>query len=354
MRVPALFNAFLLILVLGSPLTCTQAAPLSLGDESEYFNIVNKTGGYVTPSLHQEFWDLLRLKYDEKRRNHIASDLQKALDVLRSFQAHTWQSAKESYFAKKIEKSREYVLFKEMLEKQQSPYFSPQSMLDYSEKIIEASALRIPLDWDNEKIYVTPEYIEENRVGLPGGYERLKLLLNPVWKEDLKEYILPHIYVSLLALYPPDEYHEVISHENEKMDIHLAQLTTSTHSVYEIGSLDYQNEDKKFSRLNAEEKQQYRKEFIKEQFASFGVTEPTVSQGDWRGNEFSKGMASFNQYNIIIMNFFVNDKAMYIKYITDSNPVQASADFLEFTKRIQLLERPKTVETSGPIRRSIL
>lgn len=308
-------------------------------DETEFFSTVNETGGYITKALHQAFWELMRLKYDEGQRNKIVTDIQSTLDVLKEFQAQTWQSAKESYFAKKIEKDKNYFSLKDRLEKHKSLYFSPQSFIDNSEKIITASATRTSLDLGEGKFYITPELIEENLIGIKGSYERLKLLLTPEWKEEYHEYLLPKINVSLLSLYAPDEYHELIEHGDEKIEIYIAQLCVDKNAIYEIGSVDYQKGDKKFVDFTQQEKEIYIQEFVKEQFAGYKIDEPLLSKGTWRGYEYAKGIASYENYNIVIMSLFVDSKAFYLKFVTNGNLSSAGTDFNEFTKRIQLLEK---------------
>ena len=307
-------------------------------DESEFFSVVNETGGYITPRLHEEFWAYMKTKYDEKVREKLVIDVQKALAILQEFQVQTWLSAKNSYFSRKVDKTAEYEPLRRLISQQQSPYFSTQAMSENSEKIISASASRTAIDLGAGKFYITPELIEENRIGIQGSYDRLKMLLNPQWHEDYREFNLPLMHMSLLSLYAPDEYHEVITHGDESIDIHLAQLTTGKNSVYEIGLVDYQREDKKFNRLTLEERTAYQNAFIKEQFAGYRINNPLMSQGTWREHEFNKGTATVNDTNIIIMSLFVNNKAFYIKYITDNNLTLANADFTDFTKRIQLLE----------------
>lgn len=308
-------------------------------DEFEFFAQVNETGGYITQTMHQEFWDMMKGKYDEEQRTKIVRDVQNSLDVLKEFQALTWESAKESYFSQKSIKINHYEELKETLLKLESPYFSPQVILENAEKIISASALRSPLDLGAGKIYITPELIEENMIGIKGCYERLKILLSPQWKEEYQEYVLPKINVSILSFYAPDEYHEIISHNDEKIDIHIAQLATNKNLIFEIGAIDYQKGDKKFTDFTPEEKEIYIQEFVKEQFSGYRVASPLMSKGAWRGHDFAKGVASLEQNSIIIMSLIVNDKAFYIKYVADTNLALTGADFNDFTKRIQILEK---------------
>lgn len=311
----------------------------TLRDETEFFAFVNETGGYITKSMHDEFWAILHAKYDDQQRIKIVADVHSALDIIRDFQYQTWESAKASYFGKMVQKSSDYERLKAQLEKQHSPYFTPQAVIENAEKIIEAASNRFPLDLGAGKFYITPELIQENMIGIKGSYERLKLLLTPEWKDEYKEYVLPKEQVSLLSLYSPDEYHESIVHTDEKIDIHIAQLSTDKSSLYEIGAVDYQKGDKKFASFLPEEKEIYIQEFVKEQFAGYKVSEPMLSRGVWRGYSFSKGVASLGEYNVIVMSFFVDDKALYIKFVSDKNLSLASADFNDFTKRIQILEK---------------
>lgn len=320
----------------------TKQEPLPVKDETQFFATVNETGGYINQQLHQEFWEIMKQKYDEEQRSKIVNDIQNTLDVLKEFQAQTWKSAKESYFAKKVEKDTDYFNFKEKLEKHQSQYFSAGTIIDNSEKIIAASAARSAIDLGAGKFYITPELIEENMIGIKGSYERLKLLLTPTWSDEFKEYTLPKINVSLLSLYAPDEYHELIQHGDEQIDIHIAQICVDKNAIYELGSVDYQKADKKFVNFAKEEKDIYIQEFVKEQFAGYKIAEPLLSKGTWRGYEYSKGIASLENFNIVIMSLFVNDRAFYIKYITNSNLSTAGADFNDFTKRIQVLETAKS------------
>ncbi len=315
--------------------------PATSNDETTFFAAVNETGGYINQALHQDFWTLMQKKYTQEQRDKIIHDIQSTLEILKEFQALTWKSAKESYFAKSVIKDSEYQPLKEKLEKHQSQYFSPQVIIDNSEKIIAASSTRSALDLGAGKFYITPELIDENLIGIKGSYDRLKLLLLPVWKEEYKEYTLPLINVSLLSLYSPDEYHEVIQHGDEQIDIHIAQLSVDKNVLYELGSVDYQKGDKKFIDFTPEERQIYIQEFVKDQFANYNITEPMLSKGNWRGYEYAKGMASLDNYNIVIMSLFVDSKAFYIKYVTNTNLSVAGAEFNDFTKRIQVLETNK-------------
>lgn len=320
-------------------LCCFAAKANETRDESEFFAIVNETGGYISQSLHTEFWEMMKAKYKEEQRAIIVADTQSALEALKEFQLQTWKSAKESYYAKKVEKTAEYLPLKKRLEQQKSQYFSPYLLINNAEKMIEAAATRSALDLGAGKFYITPELIEENIIGMNGSYERLKVLLAPVWKAEYKEYLLPKIKISLLSLYAPDEYHEIITQGNETIDMHIAQLSVDKNAMYEIGAIDYQKEDKKFTDLTPQERNIYLQAFIQQQFAGYKVDEPSLSKGTWRGHEFTKGVATVDDYNIVIMGLFVNDKALYIKYVTDANLSSANSDFNEFTKRIQILER---------------
>ena len=333
---------FLINVIWLNPLKAQETLKTSQAkDETEFFAIVNETGGYITAALHHDFWQLMEQKYSHEQRHQIVKDIKNTLEILKEFQALTWKSAKESYFAKNVIKDSEYQHLKEKLEKQQSHYFSPQVIIENSEKIITASSNRTAIDLGTGNFYITPELIEENLIGIKGSYERLKLLLEPVWKEEYKEYKLPLVNVSLLSLYSPDEYQENIQHGDEQIDIHIAQLCVDNNAIYEIGSVDYQKGDKKFIHFIPEERQIYLQEFVKEQFAGYRVTEPLLSKGEWRGFEYIKGIASIDNYNIVIMSLFANSKAFYIKYVTNTNLSLAGTEFNEFTKRIQLIEDTK-------------
>ena len=328
LKAKVLFS-LLCISVLGSASVCadepqeTQAkvqqgekAPTTVPDETEFFATVNETGGYITKELHYAFWERMKQKYDEEQRKKIVDDIQNTLNVLKDF-----------------------FTLKDKLEKHKSQYFSPQVIIENSEKIITASATRSSLDLGAGKFYITPELIEENLIGIKGSYERLKILLTPEWKEEYREYLLPKINVSLLSLYAPDEYHELIQHTDEKIDIDIAQLCVDKNAIYELGAVDYQKADKKFVNFTPEEKEIYIQEFVKEQFAGYKINEPLLSKGSWRGYEYAKGIASLDNYNIVIMSMFVADKAFYIKFVTNQNLSSAGTDFNEFTKRIQILEK---------------
>jgi len=307
-------------------------------DETAFFAIVNETGGYLTQNVHDAFWAILKKKYDEKQREKIVAEIYDALDLLRAFQTQTWLSAKDSYFSQKVAKVKEYGILKTRLLKLKPTYFSPKAMVLHAEEMIKAAATRSPLDFGTGKFYITPELIEENMIGIQGSYERLSLLLTPEWKETLKEYTLPKINVSLLALYAPDEYHETVFQDDEKIDIYLAQLSVGKNAMYEIGSVDYQKGDKKFADFTTAERDVYIQEFVKEQFSGYSLTEPLLNKGSWRGYEFIKGVASLSEGHIIIMSLFVDDKAFYIKYVTDAPLSLANADFNEFTKRVQIIQ----------------
>lgn len=315
----------------------TQVHPAAR-DEVEYLAIVNQTGGYITQSFHQQFWEIMKAKYDETQRDKIVREIQYSIDILKEFQIKTWESAKESFFLKKVEKVKEYDELKSKLLQLQSQYYTPRFIAENAEKIIEAAANRLALDLGTGKYYITPEFIQENMIGINGSYERLRLLMTPTWQEDYKEFTLPKINISLLSLYAPDEYHEVITNRDEKIDIHLAQLRVNADSVYEIASIDYQKGDKKFTDFTQEEKEIYVQEFLKGQLASQGINDPSLSKGSWRGYEYAKGVAVNDKRNLIIMSLIVNNKAFYIKYITTSTLSSAGSDFNEFTKRIQLLD----------------
>lgn len=325
-------------------LSCAQMAianenPAEIKDETEFFSIVNETGGYINHDLHSEFWVTLKRKYNDEQRKEIVNDIQNTLDILKAFQAKTWQTAKESYQKKQVTTDAEFENLKSKLVQHPSHYFSPKIIVENSEKIIAASASRNPLDLGAGKFYITPEIIDENMVGIKGSHERLRLLISPEWKDEYKEYALPVMQISLLALYPPDEYHEVISHFDEKIDIHIAQLCVAKNAIYELGSVDYQKGDKKFVDFTPEEREIYIQEFVKEQMAGYKIMNPMLSKGSWRDFNYAKAIGSMDDYNIIIMSLFVNSKALYIKYVTNGNLSVAGADFNEFTKRIQIVEK---------------
>jgi hypothetical protein len=316
----------------------TPEPPLPL-DESEFFTIVNETGGYINKEVHQNFWLTMQQKYSDEQRRQIVGDIQNTLDILKAFQARTWQSAKDSYHNKRVTSDTEFELLKSKLKQHPSFYFSPQIIIDNSDKIIAASATRSAVDLGAGKFYITPELIDENLMGIKGSYERMKMLLAPEWKDEFKEYTFPYIQVSLLSLYPPDEYHEVITHGDEKIDIHIAQLCVDKNAIYELGAVDYQKGDKQFIHFTASEKDLYLQEFVKEQFAGYKIPTPMISKGTWRGFEYAKGIGAIENYNVVIMSLFVNSKAFYVKYVTNSNLAGAGSDFNEFLKRIQLVEQ---------------
>lgn len=312
--------------------------PASIQDESGYFAEVNETGGYVTQKLHDGFWTFMQSKYDEKTCEELAQKTIETLEVLREFQQVTWESARLSYFSQSIDKTKNYDELKQLLSSQGSNYFSAQSIIEHSSKIILAAATRHALDLGNGKFYITPELIDENLIGIQGSFERLKLLMTPQWNNEFKEYILPRLNASLLSLYAPDQYHEAISHNDESIDIYIAQLNTDKDTTYEIGSVDYKKGEKHFNDFTDEEKTIYIQEFIKDQFLSYRIESPTLNSGMWRGYQFVKGAASVDDFNVVIMSMMVKDKAFYIKLVTKMHIPLANSDFNEFIKRIQILE----------------
>lgn len=339
-----LFRVYVLLVTLLFPFLVYSAEATAIEpimeDERAYFAEVNETGGYVTQKLHEGFWNLMRLKYDEKTCEELAIKTIETLEVLKNFQQVTWESARLSYFNKMIEKTNDYEELKDRLNAQGSNYFSPQSIIEHSSKIILAAATRNPLDLGNGKFYITPELIEENLIGIQGSFERLKMLMTPLWKNEYKEYILPKLSVSLLSLYAPDQYHEMISHNDESINIYIAQLNTDKDTTYEIGSVDYKKGDRVFNDFSAEEKMIYIQEFIREQFLGYRIESPTLNTGTWRGYHFVKGAASVDNFNVMIMSMMVQNKAFYIKLVTKMHIPLANTDFNDFIKRIQILELP--------------
>ncbi|MBS0290610.1 MAG: hypothetical protein JSS07_11330 [Proteobacteria bacterium] len=330
------FVCFFLYVLLSKSLNAQEISNSAASQEMTYFSTVNETGGYITEKLHQDFWEMMKNKYDKEQSAKIVNDIKLTLDILKDFQAQTWKMAKTSYFARNIMKDETYLFLKEKLEKQNSAFFPSSVIIDNAEKIVTAAASRTAVDLGAGKFYITPELIEENVVGIKGSYERLNILLNPLWQKEYREYALPKINISLLSLYSPDEYHELIQQGDEQVDIHIAQLCVDKNATYEIGSIDYQKGDKKFANFTPEEKKIYIQEFVKQQFAGYSVAEPLMSIGDWRGYEYLKGVAALGNFNIVIMSLFMDSKAFYIKYITSNNLASAGSEFNEFTKRIQL------------------
>lgn len=339
-KIRTIFSVFALFLGLG---TAYADEPINAPtkDEAAFFCEVNETGGYVTQKLHQEFWELMHSKYDPKQREDIAFKTIQTLEILKDFQRVTWESAKASYFAQKIDMLGDYESLKTRLQGQGSYYFSPEAIIEHSNKIITAASTRNALDLGGGKFYITPELIEENLIGIQGCFERLKLLMSPAWNSQYKEYLLPKLNTSLLALYSPDQYHEVIAHNDESINIHIAQLHTDKDTTYELGSVDYKKGDRRFNDFTSEEKEIYIREFISDQFLSYRIENPILSKGMWRGYHFVKGAASVDDFNVIIMSMMVQDKAFYIKLVTKMHIPLANADFNDFTKRIQILE-PRT------------
>ena len=305
--------------------------------ESDFFATVNQTGGYINQGLHHAFWQMMESKYTPEQRAQMVSDVQQALDILKAFQTQLWESAKISYSTKQIRPTVEYTPIKARLLQLQSPYFSPKTLVTNGEKIIEAAANREAIDLGAGKYYITPELIEENLIGMRGSYERLKLLMTPVWKGDYKEYPLPKLSVSLLSLYAPDEYEETVSQDDEKMILHLAQLSSDPESFYEIGAVDYQKGHKRFMHFTPQEREAYLQEFVKEQFAGYKVAVPQMSKGLWRGYTYAKGVSAYQHYHVILMCFFVEDKVIYIKHVTDADLSSATTQFNDFTKRLQVI-----------------
>src|SRR4029078_11130596 len=73
-------------------------------DETKYFTLVNQTGGSLTRELHQQFWDIMTIKYDADLRAQISQQVLQDLELLREFQVKTWESAHISYYAKTFQK----------------------------------------------------------------------------------------------------------------------------------------------------------------------------------------------------------------------------------------------------------
>lgn len=88
---------------------------------------------------------------------------------------------------------------------------------------------------------------------------------------------------------------------------------------------------------------------MNEQFAGYKVTTPHMSKGLWRGHAFAKGIAAYQNFHVIVMCFFVGDKAIYLKQVTDADLSHASTAFNDFTKRIQIMES-KTPSPGGVVR----
>jgi hypothetical protein len=335
------FRPLLVLLALMMPI-CVIAAEgteSALQEEGAYFAEVNETGGYVTQKLHDDFWQLMHGKYDEAACVEISAKTLETLALLKEFQQGTWESAKLSYFSQTLEKTKDYEDLKKRLSNQGSHYFSNQAIIEHSSKIILAAASRQALDLGNGKFYITPELIEENLIGIQGAFERLKLLMTPDWQNEYKEYILSKINATLLALYAPDQYHEAITHNDESIDIHIAQLNTDKDTTYELGSVDYHKGERRFTDFTPEEKEIYIQEFIKDQFLSYRIESPVLNTGTWRGYQFVKGSASVDDFNVVMMCMMVNQRAFYIKLVTKMHIPLANDDFNEFIKRIQILDQ---------------
>lgn len=344
---PALMAAEILPAPTIAPTVTTPAPALT---EADFFSTVNETGGYINQDLHHAFWALIAQKYSPEQQAQMVIDIHQALEVLKAYQTQIWESAKLSYFSKQFRLTLEYTPIKARLLQLQSPYFSPQTLVSNGEKIIEAAANRQALDLGAGNYYITPELIEENLIGMRGSYERLKLLMTPDWRQEYREYPLPKLAVTLLNLYAPDEYEESITQDEEKLVLHTAQFSSEPFSLYEVGSLEYQKGQKRFEHFTHQEREAYLQAFVDEQFAGYKVTSPQMSKGLWRGHAYAKGVSAFDDYHVILMCFFMGDKVLYLKHVTDADLANATSHFNDFTKRLQLMEAKGPSSGGSPLR----
>lgn len=314
--------------------------------EVDYLGTVSQTGGYINQSLHQAFWEQLEKHYTPEQRSELVADLQGSLNLIKAFQMALWESAKISYFGKEIRVTTAFTPLKAQLLNINSPYLSPKTLVKHAEMIIQAASNRQAIDLGAGPFYVTPELIEEHLVGLSGGYERLRLLMDPQWQGTWKEYCLPKIGVRLLSYYAPDEYENNIMEEDEKLSLQTAELSIDSQKQYEVGAINYQKENKRFNHFTQAEKDSYLEALVEEQLAAYKIMTPQISKGLWRGHPFVKGIGTHHNQYVIFMCFFAHDKAIYVKHVSDADLSHANTTFNEFTKRIQIQD-PKSKRSEG-------
>lgn len=161
------------------------------------------TDGWLTESMHREFWSVVPATTRSDLRAVSAITLPITLtysDALR-FQKATWLSVKLSLAAKSVTKTIDYELIKSSIIKTPS---TPQERAaaekgtQSADALLSAAATGTSMNGPEGPFYVTEALADSTLAGLEGSFHRLRKLTVPTWTNEVKEHDYPREHLKIL------------------------------------------------------------------------------------------------------------------------------------------------------------
>jgi hypothetical protein len=171
--------------------------------QQEILRAAIATDGWLTESMHREFWSVVppSIRSDRKAVDAIVSRANESAALALQFQKATWESLKLSLAERRVVKTSDYEVTKaEVLRAQSTPQerASAEKGARNADTMLSAAAMGRSMDGPNGPFYVTEEMVAAVLAGLDSAFHRLVKLSVPIWGNLVKEHSYPKEHVRIL------------------------------------------------------------------------------------------------------------------------------------------------------------
>ena len=197
----------MLRMALLSALICAVAQPARAQEltarQQEILKTAIAADGWLTESMHQEFWAAipLAIRTDLKAVAALTTHLDRSSASALRFQRATWLSVKLTLAAKRVSKTLDYETAKEeMLRASSIPQerIAAEKGASNADAMLEAAATGRSFSGPRGPLYVTEEVTERVLAGLDGSFHRFRRLSNPAWIYKAEEHSYPNEHLRIL------------------------------------------------------------------------------------------------------------------------------------------------------------
>lgn len=197
--------------------------------QQEIIQTVFSGGGFITEALHKEFWASLprQLHENEAIKNDYIKNIDRVVASGTRFQRETWASMKASLEAHRVVKTIGLDQAKQnVMNVSQNPVYVREARKNISKVavMLTAAANGTPYQTSQGPMYITPELVNQVLAGLDGSIARFQRLLQPKWKQEIKEYRYEDAHVAILSDVPFSIVEQNLTVENGKK-VKLTMLT---------------------------------------------------------------------------------------------------------------------------------
>lgn len=229
----------------------------------------------------------MHIREDPKNRKALFDLVDRTAAAGVRLQRETWASMKGSLSARKVVKTPGYDSARRDVLAAGLPEFQVQAQkgIENAEGMIRAAASGAPFQTPNGAIYVTEELVNQVLGGLKGSVARLRLLANPDWVPQAREYRYPEAGVRILSETPFSRQVQQVKGEDGRRIRSIVLTNTLNEASFvcvtymEMGAL-WADPDGAVVRI------------AKSTLVGAGISDPTVVLSEWRQHRSAFGAGS--------------------------------------------------------------